>query len=56
MEFRLEKCALLIMRRGKRQVKELNCQIKKALEPPKKRKITSTWEYLKQTSSNKPRC
>ena len=56
MEFGIEKCAMLIMKSGKREaVERKNYQIRKALECLEKRKMTNIWEYWKQTPSNKRR-
>ena len=55
MEFGIEKCAMLIMKSGKRHMAEemkLPNQ-KKKLERSEKRKPANTWEYWKLTPSNK---
>ena len=54
VEFGIEKCAMLIMRRGKQQMTEgIEQPNKKKSEHLEKRKLTSNWEYWKQTPSNK---
>ena len=54
MEFDIEKYAKLITNSGKKkQRKEYNSQIRKALEDTERRKITSTWEYWQRTPSKK---
>ena len=56
MEFSIEKYAMLILKTGKRKMTErIELQNKEDSERLEKRKITSTWEYWKQTSSNKQR-
>ena len=54
MEFSIEKCAMLLMRNGKRQIMKQKqiCQTKKESERSEKRKITRTWEYWKRTPLN----
>ena len=50
-KFSIQKCAMLIMKSGKREMREgleLPCH-ERILE---KRKITSIWKYWKQTLSN----
>ena len=52
-ELSIEKCAMLIMKSGKREIREGMEQIKKESEFVEKRKITSTWKYWKCIPSNK---
>ena len=53
MEFGIEKCAMLVMKSGKRQLREWNYQIKTRLEHSQKRKPTNTWASWRLTPSNK---
>ena len=54
MEFGIAKCAMLVMKSGKRHMtEEWNYQITKKLERSKKMKPTNTWESWRQTPSNK---
>ena len=48
MEFWIEKCAMLTMKKEKREATELNCSIGKVLENSGKKKTTDTWEYLNE--------
>ena len=53
MEFGIEKCTMLRMKREKREtVERIELKIKKESEFLKRRKITSIWEYWKWTLSN----
>ena len=53
MEFGIEKCAMLVIQSGKRNLTEWNYQIKTKLEHSKKRKRTNTWAFWRLTPSNK---
>ena len=55
MEFGIEKCAMLVMKSGKRHLTEWNYQIKTILERPEKRKRTNPWASWRMTPSNKDR-
>ena len=54
MKFGIEKCAMLIMERGKRQIiKGIELLNQEKSECLGKGKLTSTCEYWKNTQSNK---
>ena len=53
MELAIEKCAILIMKRGKQKITEgIELPNKKKSERLEKRKRTNTWEYWKWTPLN----
>ena len=54
MEFGKEKCAMLFIRKRKKQMMEgIELIDQEKIEHPEKRKLTNTWKYLKWTPSNK---
>ena len=53
MEFGIDKCIMLVMKSGKRHLKEWNYQIETRLERSEKRKRTNTRAFWRLTLSNK---
>ena len=53
IEFGIEKCAMLVMKSGKRHLTEWNYQIKIRSEHSQKTKPTNTWTSWRLTLSNK---
>ena len=50
MEFGIEKCTMVIMKSGKRQITEgIELSNKEKSECSEKRKLTNTWKYWKRT-------